>query len=671
MNEFDKDQEPVEPVGEEKFDSAGYSTPKWYDPKQILTGFKDCPEKQQWFILLVVTGIIGLFLGLLQPNLQLAVEQGQVLAGTVSYPPDNPYYMYQVNAWNLWGQLAGLGLYLGLSELVVSLIFSGLAGVIFFWGAGLWGLTFSKDVRIAILTPLFLMSMQYTLQLIFGGWAFNYPIMLMGHPHTYGMLGFLFVFLVYPLIANDRYKWAFFLLGMIPAFHLSLGFWAALSVFAAMLWDWKKLVSNLKYVLIGYGLCVVSFLWQRLAYPIDRLESSVAATYLDPYLAYWDGHRYGPLLFPAFGIIVVASVVLVGVMGLLLPKLNLSKGEKFLLRSVVIITGMAVGATLVSQLPLPYVNEISVLLPSRFLNIISLSYVPIFLGLMWQYRNTASIQLILPFSLVALSLPYIHVIPPFWTGIMLIIYSLVLPLVIIKQGEYPFWIMLLFFVAYAAFDTLIFWGIELLNIAPLSLLIFVIASGLIIFWRRSAAAEKEQTSVNVIVGRASEIITILSLIVIGGAIIVWVVNSFEEERLPAIYPTQFDPVLEKVSEGEGLLLISSDDQRYLQLRTGRAVLMEPGALDMLPYSVSSAPAVAHILDDIYGVDYFNPPVETRHKGYLAPLDSVQELWAERTPEEWNALAQQYGFTQVLTSADWELQLPVVIRGDKMALYEIP
>ncbi len=669
MNEFDKDREPIEPATEEKVDPISEQPPKWYDLEQILTGFKDCPEKQQLIILLAVMGIIGLFLGLLQPNLQLAVEQGQVLAGTVSYPPDNPYYMYQVNAWNLWGQLAGLGLYLGLSELVVSLIFSGLAGIIFFWGAGLWAFTFSKDIRIAVLTPLFLKFIHDTLRFEFGGWAFNYPIMLMGHPHTYGMLGFLFVFLVYPLIANDRYKWAFFLLGMIPAFHLSLGFWAALSVFAAMLWDWKKLVSNLKYVLIGYGLCVVSFLWQRLAYPIDRLESSVAATYLDPYLAYWDGHRYGPLLFPAFGIIVVASVVLVGVMGLLLPKLNLSKGEKFLLRSVVIITGMAVGATLVSQLPLPYVNKISVLLPSRFLNIISLSYVPIFLGLMWQYREAPEMRLILPLSLLILALFYINVLPPFWTGIMLIIYSLVLPLVIIKRRKFQIRTLTLFFVAYVAFVTLIFWGIEILDKAVINLLTFIVASGLIIFWKRTAIIEKKRTSLNLKFGRVSEFTTLLSLVVIAGAVIWGITESFKE-RLPAIYPVQYDPVLEKVSEGEGLLLISSDDQRYLQLRTGRAVLMEPGALDMLPYSVSSAPAVARILDDIYGIDYFNPPVETRHKGYLAPLDSVQELWAARTSEEWSDLAQQYGFTQVLTSADWELQLPVVIRDDDTALYEI-
>ena len=47
---------------------------------------------------------------------------------------------------------------------------------------------------------------------------------------------------------------------------------------------------------------------------------------------------------------------------------------------------------------------------------------------------------------------------------------------------------------------------------------------------------------------------------------------------------------------------------------------------------------------------------------------MQALWASRRREDWESLARELGFTDVLVYADWELQLPLRVRGPAYALY---
>jgi hypothetical protein len=39
----------------------------------------------------ILAGVLGLLMGLAEPVRQVAIEPAQVLAGLVSYPPDNPF----------------------------------------------------------------------------------------------------------------------------------------------------------------------------------------------------------------------------------------------------------------------------------------------------------------------------------------------------------------------------------------------------------------------------------------------------------------------------------------------------------------------------------------------------------------------------------------------------
>jgi hypothetical protein len=124
------------------------------------------------------------------------------------------------------------------------------------------------------------------------------------------------------------------------------------------------------------------------------------------------------------------------------------------------------------------------------------------------------------------------------------------------------------------------------------------------------------------------------------------------------------------SRGSGFLLTSSN-LRATQLRTRRPVLLEGPALNQLPYVPESGPTMNRILKSVYGEDLFEPrAADVPRAGGLHRL-SAFALWENRSLGEWQALAQEFGFTQVITSDGWRLKLPVVASHKKLLLYDVP
>ena len=52
-------------------------------------------------------------------------------------------------------------------------------------------------------------------------------------------------------------------------------------------------------------------------------------------------------------------------------------------------------------------------------------------------------------------------------------------------------------------------------------------------------------------------------------------------------------------------------------------------------------------------------------------DSGKELWERRTAVEWQQLAGEFGFTEVMTFEGWDLHLPEIARSHGLVLYAVP
>src|SRR5262249_58589914 len=109
-----------------------------------------------------------------------------------------------------------------------------------------------------------------------------------------------------------------------------------------------------------------------------------------------------------------------------------------------------------------------------------------------------------------------------------------------------------------------------------------------------------------------------------------------------------DPALAAASRVEGLIAVAPS-VNTAQVMTRRPIVLDPGALDMLPYALAGAPQVERILGDLYGIEYFNPPGSAIRQG-VVPYGMAKKVWESRAPVGWRATATRIGFTHVLAPA---------------------
>lgn len=121
-------------------------------------------------------------------------------------------------------------------------------------------------------------------------------------------------------------------------------------------------------------------------------------------------------------------------------------------------------------------------------------------------------------------------------------------------------------------------------------------------------------------------------------------------------------LLSRIEQSGDLLLVAEEVTIADIFLMRRPVLIYPETLDFIPYLPAAGKAVADILADIYGIDYFDPPRATRFEGGL--MNGVSRAtWESRTPEQWACLSRKYGFRGVIARSIWRLQLPEALPSE--------
>jgi hypothetical protein len=94
-------------------------------------------------------------------------------------------------------------------------------------------------------------------------------------------------------------------------------------------------------------------------------------------------------------------------------------------------------------------------------------------------------------------------------------------------------------------------------------------------------------------------------------------------------------------------------------------------MDAVNYVPAAAPEMAHILKDVYGVDFFRPlgALADAHRASLDP-NTAKELWQSRTAAEWRKIGAEFGVTEILTPAGWSLALPLSAKSAHYLLYSV-
>src|SRR5215216_6959881 len=192
-----------------------------------------------WVLLL--SGILGFRVGMIGfPDWQVAVETAQVVAGVVKYPAQTPFYIYHSQLWTVLHHVLALPLKAGISELTLSLIMSGVLGMVTFQALSMFVYALGRSVPIAVGAAaliFFTRSAEY---------GTVYPIFLLGTVHTYGAIGLSTAVLTVALLGAGLYRSGAMLLGILPCIHPALGILTGIVVAAGVASDFRRLRVELR-----------------------------------------------------------------------------------------------------------------------------------------------------------------------------------------------------------------------------------------------------------------------------------------------------------------------------------------------------------------------------------------------------------------------------------------
>lgn len=566
------------------------------------------------WVVLVFGGALGAMMGMSTASWQAAVEPAQVVAGLVRYSPDNVIGLFHTRMWSVLHQLCALLLLCGVSESTLSIGLSGVLGVIIVQALALCVWALSRRLWVAIGTALLVwVSQAYN-------WGIVYPVMMAGELHTYGIIGIPLMLMIPSLFACGCYRTAAFLLGVVPAVHPSIGIWCGIVTAVTGLMLFRHYRDRLQSLAMafaaGCGLTLVS-LGAHYMFTTDAstFDPEMATKWVQMYVELWDEHRRRFSLLHV-GFLIALSNAATALLWLR-RRVQLPVDCRFLLLFLAVTFCMGTLGSLALWLPVQSLPRVLlVLMPPRILNLMIICHLAVIVGLACSERSSQVVQLMA--SVVILGLT-VAVIVVRWVDV----------------------------------DELFIRGVTLWGMGALTL-------GL---WLSPFITAKRLPNVGPLVRQLQlaccAVLVVLSLVP---------VVTFREAWRDAFVDRQTDPVWHRASTGEGVLLVATD-MYFAQLRLRRPIVLDPCAIDALPYVPEAGPMATRVLRELYGHDLLRP--RSGHSGHVVRRSTNRQTWEAFTLAQWQQLASDFGFTEVLTHHGWRLQLPVVTQDAVRTLYRIP
>jgi hypothetical protein len=585
--------------------------------------------RARWVLL--ISGLLGFRVGMVGfPEWQVAVETSQVVAGLVSYPAGNPFFIYHTKLWTILHQLCAPLLWAGVSEIRLSLMVSGVLGMLAFQALAIFVYAFSRDVLLAVGAAVLIFVSRAA------EYGAVYAVYLLGNENTYGIVGLSFCVLAVGLIGAGCYRSGGFLLALSPAVHPSLGAWLWAVAACAVPWRSSRWRDEFrpagKWFLIGCSVTAASLLVQlAFIYRPPNAAVNFSTQEIAAFITYWDGHR-GPVDIGSTGVLLNFSALALALVWLVALAEDLPRPSIFLLRVTVAAALTSIALIFVSWIPpdkLP--TPILVLMPGRVLNYNALTFVALVIGLLGHYRRTLWSQALLAFLII---------------GLLFSDYSMVWQWLEQRGVEYHSRVRPL-------------WVVGATSVA-------LVAGAAWSKWRTLDRPAKAVLST----GRGTSTVTAAMRALVFAALAAPVVGALTYSRQASLIfrDRTNDVFLSQVAAGHGLLL-TAGDLHLIQLRTRRPVLLDGGGLDGLLYSLEAGPEMARILREVYGIDLMNPPEEARGAGRIPPMAN-RRVWESYSTEKWREISRDFHVTQVLTYPDWTLNLPVAAHSRRLLLYDI-
>lgn len=120
-------------------------------------------------------------------------------------------------------------------------------------------------------------------------------------------------------------------------------------------------------------------------------------------------------------------------------------------------------------------------------------------------------------------------------------------------------------------------------------------------------------------------------------------------------------------EFDGYILTNFSSSTISMRETFKPILLDVSSLDFVPYFPNTAKNMSLIIEEIYGIDFDNPPANIKNKPFLAD-ESIKNNFENYSNAEWKILSKKFNFNAIIIPVDWNMKLSPKIKGEIFALY---
>jgi hypothetical protein len=291
----------------------------------------------------------------------------------VHYPPDAPASALHYHFWSLLDQVAAGLLRIGFSERALSWFFSALAGVLSAQALAMLTFALTRATAPALVVPLLLMGADLT------GYGVSYPIMLVGFPHTYGMLGLSLAMLAFGLTGSGYARAGVFLCAVAIAVQPTTGLRCAAFLATAALLERPTVDRGMRRVVAaGLAITILSALiFLALRPEIPHATGAAVRRLLTAFVTFWDSHRQ-PIDWHRRGVLLNWIAVVVAGLWLRLRRTALDTSARWMLLAVIVAVCLSAPLAALTWLDINRLPDVLVAaMPARLMNVGVFAAVPL------------------------------------------------------------------------------------------------------------------------------------------------------------------------------------------------------------------------------------------------------------------------------------------------------
>ena len=125
----------------------------------------------------------------------------------------------------------------------------------------------------------------------------------------------------------------------------------------------------------------------------------------------------------------------------------------------------------------------------------------------------------------------------------------------------------------------------------------------------------------------------------------------------------------KKTEFNGYIVTSFSSSTISMRKTLKPIILDVSSLDFVPYFPNTAKSMSDIIEQIYGIQFNNPPSNIRNKPFLSD-EIIKNKFRNYSEKKWKKLSEDFNFQGIIIPINWNINLKPTEKGKNFAFYLI-